>query len=70
LFTLTFEGRVKRWCDTLPTASIHIWEQFIREFLHAFKNYDDDELCEEILKLKKKKDGSWNTFFKVYVSSL
>jgi hypothetical protein len=34
-------------------ASIHTWEQFMREFLHAFENYDYDNLCAEILELKK-----------------
>jgi hypothetical protein len=46
LFTLTFAGWVKSWCDTLSGISIHMWEQFIHEFLHNFENYDYDQLCE------------------------
>jgi hypothetical protein len=62
LFTLTFAGRVKSWCETLSPASIHTWEQFMRKFLHAFENYDYDNLCEEILELKKNEDESLKDF--------
>jgi hypothetical protein len=62
LFTLTFAGRVKSWCETLSVASIHTWEQFMHEFLHAFENYDYDNLCAEILELRKNKDESLEDF--------
>jgi hypothetical protein len=45
-----------------PTTSIHTWEQFMHEFLYAFENYNYDELCEEILELRKKKDESLEDF--------
>jgi hypothetical protein len=32
LFTVTFVGQVKSWCETLSVASIHTWEQFMHEF--------------------------------------
>jgi hypothetical protein len=36
LFTLTFVGQVKSWCETFPDTSIHTWEKFMHEVLHAF----------------------------------
>jgi hypothetical protein len=66
LFTLTFAGRVKSWCETLSIASIHTWEQFMREFLHAFENYDYDNLCAEILELKKNEDESLEDFVIIF----
>jgi hypothetical protein len=32
------------------------------EFLHAFENYDYDELCKEMLELRKEKDESLEDF--------
>jgi len=34
----------------------------MQDFLHAFENYNYEELCDEILKLRKKKDESMNHF--------
>jgi hypothetical protein len=48
------------------TASIHTWEQFMREFLHAFENYDYDKLCEEILELRKNEDESLEYFVIIF----
>ena len=31
--TLEFEGRVKRWCHTLPVASIHSFDQLAKSFI-------------------------------------
>lgn len=53
LFTLTFEGRVKKWCETLPVASIHTLEQFIDEILFSLENYDFNNLCIELINLRK-----------------
>ena len=43
--TLTFEGRIKKWCETLPVASIHSFEHLISAFLVSFGNYDFISLC-------------------------
>jgi hypothetical protein len=55
LFTSTIEGRVRRWCETLPIASIHTFKQFIDEFLSVFAKYDFDRLCDEFNHLRKEK---------------
>lgn len=31
LFTITLEGRVNKWCQTLPSTSIHSFEQLVME---------------------------------------
>jgi hypothetical protein len=62
LFTLTFEGWVKGWCETFPTTSIHTWEKFTHDFLDAFANYNYVELCQELLNLRKKPDESLDVF--------
>jgi hypothetical protein len=38
----------------------------MREFLHAFENYDYDKLCEEILKLRKNEDESLQDFVIIF----
>jgi hypothetical protein len=53
IFTLTFEARVKSWCETFPTGSIHTLGQIIRIFLHAFENYNYDTLCEVMINIRK-----------------
>jgi len=40
LFTFTFEGRTKKWCQTLLTTSIHSFDQFFRESCRAFILYE------------------------------
>lgn len=36
-FTLTFRTKAKRWCESLPVSSTHIWNQFITNSLHKFE---------------------------------
>ena len=55
-FTLTFEGRVKNWCETFPVASIHSFEHLISEFIVSFGDYDFISLSTELKKLRKDKD--------------
>jgi hypothetical protein len=62
LFTLTFEGWIKIWCENLPIASIHTWKQFIHEFLYAFENYDNDKLCNKLQGPSKVQDESLEEF--------
>jgi hypothetical protein len=50
----------------LPATSIHTWEQFTRDFLDAFVNYNYEELCNEILKLRKKRDEFVNDFSLIF----
>jgi hypothetical protein len=62
LFTLTFTSQIKSWCDTLLVASIHTWEQFMHQIWHDFENYEYDDLCVEILDLRKNKEESLEYF--------
>jgi hypothetical protein len=66
MLTLTFAGRVKNWCKTLLATSIHTWEQFMNDFLHAFENHDYDKLCEKKLELRKNEDGSLKGFVIIF----
>jgi hypothetical protein len=66
MFTLTFAGQVKSGARLCRPASIHTWEQFMREFFHSFENYDYDKLCEEILELRKNKDESLKYFVIIF----
>jgi hypothetical protein len=70
LFSLTFAGRVKSWCETLSTVSIHTWEQFMCQFWHDFENYDYDDFCAEISELQKNEDESLEDFVMIFNSSL
>ena len=60
--TLIFEGRIKKWCETLPVASIHSFEHLISAFLVSFGNYDFINLCTELINLRKDKDESVEDF--------
>jgi len=42
----------------LLDASIHTWEEFIDEFLIAFKKFDYDKLCEELNDIRMEPDES------------
>ena len=50
----------------MSVASIHTLEQFMHAFLHAFENYDYDNLCEEILDIKKNEDESLEYFVIIF----
>jgi hypothetical protein len=62
LFSLTFLGRVKYWFDSFRANSIHYWSEFVIEFLSDFRNYDYDELGEELNFLRKENDESFKDF--------
>jgi hypothetical protein len=47
-------------------TSIHTWEQFMCKFLHAFENYDFDNLCAKILEIKKNEDESLKDFVIIF----
>jgi len=66
LFTLTFVGQVKSWRETLSATSIHTWEQFLCESLHAFENFDYDESCAEMSELRKNIDESLEVFVIIF----
>ena len=53
-FTLTFEGQVKKWCHTLPTASIHSFEKLVKELDEAFEKYDYQDGHDRINQLRMK----------------
>lgn len=62
LLTLTFEGRVKGWCETLPVDSIHSFEQLISEFIVSFGVYDFIRLSTQLQNLRKNNDESVEEF--------
>lgn len=41
------------WCVTLPNASIHSFDQLVRELTNGFYQYDHQALKKKILKLRK-----------------
>jgi len=53
-FTLTLEGQVKKWCHTLPTASIHSFEKLVKELDEAFEKYDYQDGHDRINQLRMK----------------
>lgn len=48
IFTLTFTAEARKWCRTLPIASIHSWDQFVNIFILEFDCYDYDQVYDEI----------------------
>jgi hypothetical protein len=62
LFALTFRGRVKVWIESFRANSIHSLSEFVFEFLSNFRNYDYDELSEELSCLRKENGESFNDF--------
>ena len=44
----TFAAKARKWCRTLPVASIHNWNQFVIIFVCKFDHYDYDQVCDEI----------------------
>jgi hypothetical protein len=53
IFTLTFEGLAKEWCESLLAASIHTWDQFVSYFFYEFQDYDYDKICLELENLRR-----------------
>lgn len=49
LFAYTFERRIKQWCLTFPTTSIHFFNHMIKDLGHAFFCYDCKSLNHKIL---------------------
>ena len=62
LFTLTFEGHVKRWYHRLPTASIHSFGQLVKELYKSFDRYDYRDVLKIINKLRMKPKESIEDF--------
>ena len=54
LFSLTLEGRIKKWCHTLPATSIHSFEQLIGELQQAFHRYDFQDVLIRINDIRMK----------------
>jgi len=53
IFTFTFTAEARKWCRTLPVASIHSWDQFVKAFICKFDCYDYDQVYDEIEYLRK-----------------
>jgi len=56
LFTLTLEGQAKKWCYSLLTASIHSFQQLVKELHKYFDRYEYQDVCKRINKLRMKLD--------------
>jgi hypothetical protein len=63
LFTLTLQGRIKRWFEMFPTKSIHMWEQFMELFLSAREDYNYNVVCLELENLCKFEGDPTHEFF-------
>jgi len=57
IFTLTFTAEARNWCRTLPVASIHSWDQFVKAFICKFDCYDYDQVYDEIEYLRKEDES-------------
>ena len=57
IFTLTFTAEARKWCKTLPVASIHSWDQFVKTFIFEFDCYDYDQVYDEIDYLGKQDES-------------
>lgn len=53
LFGYTFQGRIKKWCHSFVTTSIHLFNDMIIELGHSFVFYDHKSLNKKFLKLWK-----------------
>jgi hypothetical protein len=62
LFALTFRGRVKVWFESFRENSIHSLSDFLFDLLSYFRNYNYDELSEELSFLRKENGESFNDF--------
>ena len=58
VFTINFEGHMKKWFDAFTTGSIHSWEQFMQLFVCVHHNYNYDQSCEEIESIQREEDDS------------
>lgn len=54
LFILKVECRVEKWCHTLPNASIHSFDQLVKELHEAFEKYDYQDVCDRINQIRMK----------------
>ena len=63
LFAFTLRGHALQWCVTLHIASIHSYDQMIRELSHSFYHYDRKELNKKVLQLRKEPDESLFQFW-------
>lgn len=62
LFTFTFKACIKQWHYTFLTASIHSFEQLVKEFYLAFNWYNYEDVYKNIIHLKIKYDDSIEDF--------
>lgn len=52
------------WCESLPIASIHSWDQFTTKFFHKFNSYHYEHVCTELGNLRKNENES-TTYFRI-----
>lgn len=62
LFTLTLEGHVNWWCHTLPSASIHSFQQFHKELHQCFDRYDYQYVYKKMNHLRMEPNESVGDF--------
>ena len=62
LFSLSLEGRTKKWCCTLPKSSIHSFEQLASELQQAFHRYDFHNVLIKINDIRMEPQESLDEF--------
>lgn len=60
--SLTLEGCAKKWCHTLPAASIHSFEQLVGKLQQTFDWYDFQDVLKRINELRMKPEESLKGF--------
>ena len=50
---ITFLAKTRSWCQSLPVASIHTWEQFIAIFICKFDGYIYKQVCDDFEDLRR-----------------
>ena len=62
MFILTLEIRVKQWCHRLFAASIHSFEELVREVFEPFDTYDYQDVYKRINHIRMKHDETLEEF--------
>ena len=63
LLFLTFEGRAKQWCRTLPKASIHSFEQLAHKLQQDFHRYNPHDVVMKLHLIRMEPQESLGELF-------
>lgn len=62
IFTLTLTCLAKEWYRSLPFTSINTWDEFTKNFLHAFEDYNYEKVCDHLDALRRFESETLNDF--------